>query len=81
MPTTSPVESHTSPAPGIIPEPSQVHAEAAPSTHKDSRRAGVAATPRATARRAPLARVLAALRGDKYMVDAYPPASQPPNEA
>ena len=80
MHTTSPVESHTSPAPGIIPEPSQVHAEAAPSTHNDGRRAGVA-TPRPTARRAPLARVLAALRGDKYMVDAYPPASQPPNEA
>ncbi len=77
MHTTSPVESHTSPAPGIIPEPSQVHAEAVPSTHND---AGVA-TPRPTARRAPLARVLAALRGDKYMVDAYPPVSQPPNEA
>jgi hypothetical protein len=26
------------------------------------------------ARRSPLARLLAALRGDKYMVDAYPPA-------
>jgi hypothetical protein len=32
------------------------------------------------ARRAPLARVMAALRGDKYMVDAYPPAAPTPNE-
>jgi hypothetical protein len=29
------------------------------------------------ARRSPLARLLAALRGDKYMVDAYPPAVEP----
>ena len=70
MNTTSPVESHTSPAPGIIPEPSQVHAEAAPRLDND---AGIATTLGPTARRAPLARVLAALRGDKYMVDAYPP--------
>jgi hypothetical protein len=29
------------------------------------------------ARRGPLARLLEALRGDKYMVDAYPPAVEP----
>jgi hypothetical protein len=31
----------------------------------------------APARGTPLARLVAALRGDKYMVDAYPPAALP----
>ena len=79
MNTTSPVGSHTSPAPGIIPEPSQVHAEAAASTREGSpRAAGTTAGP--AARRGPLARVLAALRGDKYMVGAYAPAEPPPSD-
>jgi hypothetical protein len=78
MDTTSPVEPHTSPAPGIIPEPSHVHAEPAASSRDGTQRAA-GATPLA-ARRAPLARVMAALRGDKYMVDAYPPAAPTPNE-
>ena len=77
MNTTSPIESHTSPAPVIIPEPSQVHAEPAASAREGSRRAA-GTTP--SARRGPLARVLAALRGDKYMVGAYAPAEPPPNE-
>jgi hypothetical protein len=53
MNTTSPIEPHTSPAPG---------------------------TTRAVARRTPPAWVLEALRGDKYMVDAYPPAKPPTAE-
>jgi len=35
---------------------------------------------RVSARRIPLARLLATLRGDKYMVDAYPPAAAPTKE-
>ena len=78
MKTTVAMESHTSPAPGIIPEPSLVHDQPAASPGGDSRGAGGAETARSGARRTPLARVLAALRGDKYMVDAYPPAEPPP---
>jgi hypothetical protein len=76
MNTTPPIESPTSPAPGIIPEPSLVHTEPAASTRPGSRRVA-GTTPGLAARRTPLARVLAALRGDKYMVDAYPPAEAP----
>jgi len=72
MKATFPTESHTSPAPGIIPEPSLVHDETAASSGRGRRRAAHTTTPPA-ARRTPLARLLAALRGDKYMVDAYPP--------
>jgi len=77
MKTTFAMESHTSPAPGIIPEPSLVHDQPAAPTGRPSRRAGGARTTRTAARRTPLARVLAALRGDKYMVDAYAPAKPP----
>jgi len=79
MNTTSPIKSHTSPAPGIIPEPSQVQVEPAATTREGSRRAADT-TAGPVARRAPLARVLAALRGDKYMVGAYAPAEPPPDE-
>jgi hypothetical protein len=84
MRTTFPIESHTSPAPGIIPEPSlvhdePVHDEPAASSRRGSRRAA-GTTTRLAARRTPLARLLAALRGDKYMVDAYPPAVPPTKE-
>jgi hypothetical protein len=75
MKTTFPTESHTSPAP----EPSLVHDEPVASSGRDSRRAAGATTPLA-ARRTPLARLLAALRGDKYIVDAYPPAVAPTKE-
>ena len=37
-------------------------------------------TPPTQSRISPLARLLAALRGDKYMVDAYPPAAPPRKE-
>ena len=76
MKTTSPIESHSSPVPGVIPEPSLVQDEPAASTRRGSRRAADTPT-RPTARRTPLARLMAALRGDKYMVDAYPPAVPP----
>jgi hypothetical protein len=78
MKTTFPIESHTSPAPGIIPEPSLVHDQPASPRNRRGRRAGGAGTTRAVARHTPLARVLAALRGDKYMVD--PPAKPPTAE-
>jgi hypothetical protein len=77
MKTTFSIESRTSPAPGIIPEPSLVHDEPAASTRRGSRRAAGTTTRPAT-RRTPLAWLLAALRGDKYMVDAYPLAEPPP---
>jgi hypothetical protein len=77
MKTTFATESHASPAPGIVPEPPLVHDQPAGPTPGRGRRAGVATTARTEARRTPLARVLAALRGDKFMVDAYPPAEQP----
>ncbi len=71
MKTTSEIESNTSPAPGIIPEPSLVHDEPAAS----ARRGGTPSADTTTGRRQnPFARLGAALRGDKYMVDAYPPA-------
>lgn len=71
MNTTIPIESHTSPAPGISPEPPLVHDETDASTRRGSQQG---TTTRPAARRTPLARLLAALRGDKYMLDAYPPA-------
>ncbi|HET6869860.1 MAG TPA: hypothetical protein VFH80_28365 [Solirubrobacteraceae bacterium] len=77
MKTTLPIESHTSPAPGVIPEPSVVHDEPAASARRGSGRAA-GTTTKPAARRTPLARLLAALRGDKYMVGAYPPAESTP---
>jgi hypothetical protein len=79
MKTAFPIETRTSPAPGIIPEASLVHDEPAASSGRGRRRAAGTTTPPA-ARRTPLARLLAALRGDKYMVDAYPPAVPPTKE-
>lgn len=79
MKTTFPIESHTSPAPGIIPEQSLVHDEPDASTPQGSRRAA-GTTARPEGRRTPLARLLGALHGDKYMVDAYPPGQPPPKE-
>jgi len=43
MDTTSPVEPHTSPAPGIIPEPSHVHAQ--PASPSDGTQRAADATP------------------------------------
>ena len=80
MKTAFATESHTSPAPGIIPDPSLVFDQPFAPTDRNDRRAGVVRTARTAGRRTPLARVLAALRGDKYMVDAYPPADPPTTE-
>jgi hypothetical protein len=74
-----PTESHIAPAPGIVPEP-LVHDEPAASNRWGSRPAA-GTTTRLRARHTPLARLLAALHGDKYMVDAYPPAVSPTKEA
>jgi hypothetical protein len=79
MKATIPIESHPSPAPEIIPEPPLVPDETAASTRRGSQQADGTTTGPA-ARRTPLARLLAALRGDKYMVDAYPPAEAPAKE-
>jgi hypothetical protein len=77
MKPTSPTEAPRSPAPGILPEqPSLIHEEPVASTRQDSRPAD-GTTSQPMARRAPLARLMAALRGDKYMVDAYPPDGSP----
>jgi hypothetical protein len=66
-------QSARSPAPGIIPEPPQVNDNLswppAASRTPGERKPG----PRNPVRIA-LTRVMSALRGDKYMVDAYPPA-------
>jgi hypothetical protein len=79
MKATIPIESHPSPAPEIIREPPLVPDETAASTRRGSQQAD-GTTTRPAARRTPLARLLAALRGDKYMVDAYPPAEAPAKE-
>jgi len=79
MKTTIPIESDPSPAPGVVHEPPLVHDGTAASTNRRSQQAD-GSTTRAAARRTPLARLLAALRGDKYMVDAYPPAEAPTKE-
>jgi hypothetical protein len=63
-----------SPAPGIIPDPVHIHDDLGALTVATGRRGG-----RKSGRRNPLriaaARVMSALRGDKYMVDAHPAAA------
>ena len=80
MHATFAIESNDSPAPGIIPEPVHVHDQPA----KPTRRTGQPPAGRATkllpapGQRNPvsivLARVMRVIRGDRYMIDAYPPA-------
>ncbi|MHB1570778.1 MAG: hypothetical protein ACYCXW_17040 [Solirubrobacteraceae bacterium] len=73
MKTTT--ESHASPAPGIIPEPPVVQEQQTAAARRSAaRQAAGPADSCKPARRSSLARLLAVLRGDKYMVDAYPPA-------
>jgi hypothetical protein len=79
MKTTIPTNSHPSPSPATIREPLLVPDETAAATRRASQQAA-GTTTRPPARRTPLARLLAALRGDKYMVDAYPPAVSPTKE-
>ena len=68
-------QSDRSPAPGIIPEPAHVSSDVAPLTaateKPDERKPG-----RRNPVRIAAAKVMSALRGDKYMVDAYPAAER-----
>jgi hypothetical protein len=81
MQTQPTIEPPGSPVPGVIPEPVRVHHDTVAAHER------LAATPTARGTIKPgsspgrrnlasiaLARLLSALRGDKYMVDAYPPA-------
>jgi hypothetical protein len=72
---TKPTEPSGSPVPGVIPEPVRLRHDAVAANERD----GVAADPGSSPRRRNLAsgllaRLLSTLRGDKYMVGAYPPA-------
>jgi hypothetical protein len=62
-----------SPAPGIIPEPARVTSDAIPLTAVTEKRDRPKSGRRNPVRTA-IATVVSALRGDKYMVDAYPTA-------
>lgn len=62
-----------SPAPGIIPEPAHVTSDAIPLTAVTKKRDRPKSGRRNPVRTA-IATVMSALRGDKYMVDAYPTA-------
>ncbi len=77
MKTTFAIESHDSPAPGIIPEPARVHEQPAAPAGRAARRAAGRANKPAPRKPSPLsillARVLSVIHGDKYMVGAYPP--------
>jgi hypothetical protein len=73
------IEPTGSPVPGVIPETVRVHhgTVAAPE-HLTATPSGTTKLASFPGRRNPasivLARLLSAIRGDKYMVDAYPPA-------
>ena len=60
--STSPSLEPRSAVPGVTPEPVSVHQDPAPAETRQQ--------PKMTKR--PLAWLLSVLRGDKYMVDAYP---------
>jgi len=65
MQTNSRIEPSVSPVPGIVPEPVRVNRDAETAPH------------RSNPARMVLAKMLSALRGDKYMADAYAPDGQP----
>lgn len=71
MATKPTLEPSESPVLGVMPEPTRVHDDSAP------------AKPRATTEPVPsprrpgmARRLLGAVRGDKYMADAYPPLKE-----
>jgi hypothetical protein len=64
-----------SPAPGIIPDPVHVHDLLGTPTPANGKTARANAERRNPARIG-LAKVASAIRGDKYMVDAYPAAGR-----
>ena len=85
MHTKPTIEPNRSPVPGVIPEPVRVHHDPVVAHQR------LTATPTASGptkpasspgRRNPasivLAKLLSVIRGDKYMVDAYPPAWRDP---
>jgi hypothetical protein len=65
MQTNSRIEPPVAPVPGVVPDPVRVDHEAEPVPHRPN------------AARIVLAKLLSALRGDKYMADAYPSDGQP----
>jgi hypothetical protein len=77
MQTTPTGQPSGSPVPAIIPEPIRLFRDAVAANELD----GVATDQGSSPRRrnvahGPLAKLLSTLRGDKYMVDAYPPARE-----
>ena len=68
-------QSEPSPAPGIIPEPAHVNSDTAP-LNAAIEKANNSKLGRRNLLRTAGAKLISALRGDKYMVDAYPPARQ-----
>jgi len=60
--STNPSLERRSAVPGVMPEPVYVQEDPAPAARRDQ----------PNALRHPLARLVSVLRGDKYMVDAYP---------
>jgi hypothetical protein len=77
MQTKPTIEPTGSPVPGMIPEPVRVRHDSV-ATHERLTASGTTMPASSPGRRNPasivLARLLSAIRGDKYMVDAYPPA-------
>jgi len=65
MKTTSTSEPNGSSVPGVIREPIRLHDDALATAPAPPRR-----------RRNPASRLLGALRGDKHMIDAYPPGKE-----
>jgi hypothetical protein len=61
-----------SPVPGVIPEPIRVHDDSAARNRRDR----VTIDPAPPGRRNPLTKLLSHLRGDRYMVGAYPPGKE-----
>lgn len=88
METKPEMEPSRSSVPGVIPEPIRVHHDSGPSYEgrsaapKPSATTEPASSPRRRNRASVLlAKLLSAVRGDKYMTDAYPPARRPPSAA
>jgi hypothetical protein len=77
MQTKPRTEPTGSPVPGVIPEPWRVHHDPAGGHERPPATSGTTMPASFAGRRNParslLARLLSAIRGDKYMVDAYPP--------
>jgi hypothetical protein len=73
------IEPSGSPVPGVIPEPVRVHHDTI-AAHGRLTASGTTKPASLPGRRNPasivLAKLLSAMRGDKHMVDAYPPAWQ-----